>query len=266
MKKDRFDDLLKEQLKKETEKIQPSDFLKVRIDMEMMERERQEEYIMKKKMSVRKWAVAAVIACLLVPTGAFAVGKITGYESSIDIRSENIVKSWDKVSGLEAEMGFEADAEKSFSNGYTFKKGYILPVDAKDAEGNSIFTYDELWLSYKGKSGKELNLIARGKDERIDKEAQKETADHRVKYGDTDVRLYKDTYKFVPPDYEKTKEDVRLEAQNNYHISYGSDKVEISDCVTLRWEKSGICYSMQAMDTDLSEQELLHMAKEIIEK
>lgn len=46
---------------------------------------------------------------------------------------------------------------------------------------------------------------------------------------------------------------------------HGNDKVEIQECSYVQWEKDGIFYRIQGFDTDISPQEMLAMAGEMIE-
>ena len=70
----------------------------------------------------------------------------------------------------------------------------------------------------------------------------------------------------MPADYQATAEDKNLEAAGNYYISYGNDKVEVRESSSVQWEKDGVSYMIQGFDTDVSPQEMLAMAGEMIQK
>ena len=40
-----------------------------------------------------------------------------------------------------------------------------------------------------------------------------------------EVRFSRDHFKFVPPDYEKTEEDLAAEETGHYYVSFGSDEI-----------------------------------------
>lgn len=40
-----------------------------------------------------------------------------------------------------------------------------------------------------------------------------------------EVRFSRDHFKFVPPDYEKTEEDLKAEEAGHYYVSFGSDEI-----------------------------------------
>jgi hypothetical protein len=47
-------------------------------------------------------------------------------------------------------------------------------------------------------------------------------------------------------------------------ISYGSDKVEVSDIQYVKWEKDGVIYNLMDKGYGLAKDEILGMAKEVI--
>ena len=72
--------------------------------------------------------------------------------------------------------------------------------------------------------------------------------------------------KFVPPDYEKTEEDIALESEGNFQISYGSDSIKEHSYVSASFEKDGIQYTLLADgDNQPSLDELMDMAAEMLE-
>lgn len=72
-------------------------------------------------------------------------------------------------------------------------------------------------------------------------------------------------YKFVPANYEMTEEDKALTEQGNYTLSYGTDKVEIQQNKYVSWEKDGVSYTIMGFDLDLTDEEMLDMAGQMIE-
>lgn len=99
MKEDRFDSLLRKELKRETEHIGVSDFLKTRIDMEITAR--QEESTMKKRSHFKKYIAAAACICLLVPAGIFAGGTAVSYVSTTNIADYKTSTDWNDLDSME---------------------------------------------------------------------------------------------------------------------------------------------------------------------
>ncbi len=260
MKEDRFDSLIQKGLKKETAHIGVSDFLKTRIDMEITAR--QEESTMKKRIHFKKYIAAAACICLLVPVGIFAGGKVSSYVSSTGSADYKTSTDWSDLDKMEKKVGIETDAVESFSNGYQYTELNISSINALDEDGNKMFKVKELGIVYKDAAGKELNCSMHEADERM---AYERTADLMAEYDGVTVEYFQDTYKFVPADYQATAEDKAMEAEGDFYISYGNDKVEIQECSYVQWEKDGIFYRIQGFDTDISPQEMLAMAGEMIE-
>lgn len=260
MKEDKFDSLLRKELKKETAHIGVSDFLKTRIDMEITAR--QEESIMNKKMHFKKYIAAAACICLLVPAGIFAGGKVSSYVSSTNNADYETSTDWKDLDKMEKKVGIKTDAVESFSNGYGYTELETGSFSALDDEGNKMFRMKELDITYQNAAGKELICSMHEADDRMTDE---KTGNLTAEYDGIAVEYFQDTYKFVPADYQETEEDKALEAAGDFYISYGNDKVEIRKSSSVQWEKDGISYMIYGFDTDVSPQELLAMAGEMIE-
>ena len=63
-----------------------------------------------------------------------------------------------------------------------------------------------------------------------------------------------------------TKEDKVAEANGELVFSYGSSKVEIVTVQAISFEKDGIRHSLMQINGKLTKDELVEMAKEIINK
>ena len=82
----------------------------------------------------------------------------------------------------------------------------------------------------------------------------------------TTVYYSRDTYKFVPADYELTEEDQKNMEQPNHYISYGSDKVEVQTCDNVIFEMDGKRYTLLGFDNDMTADEWYDMAGDLIQK
>ncbi len=261
MKEDRFDSLLRRELKKETGHIGVSDFLKTRIDMEITAR--QEESTMKKRMHFKRYIAAAACICLLIPAGIFAGGKaVSSYVSSTGAADYAASTQWSDLDKMEKKVGIKTDAVKNFSNGYHYKDIDISSFNALDADGNKMFKVKELGVIYENAAGHELNCSMHAADDRM---RDDQTADLTAEYDGITVEYFQNTYKFVPADYQETEEDKAMEAAGDYFISYGNDKVEVRESSSVQWEKDGISYMIQGFDIDISPQDMLSMAGEMIQ-
>lgn len=73
------------------------------------------------------------------------------------------------------------------------------------------------------------------------------------------------TYKAVPPDYELTEEDKENMESDNFQLGYGSQEVEVRQYYATIWVKDGKVYDLGGFDLSISADEMLNMAKEIVE-
>ncbi|MEG0014867.1 MAG: hypothetical protein RR886_07975, partial [Cellulosilyticaceae bacterium] len=72
-------------------------------------------------------------------------------------------------------------------------------------------------------------------------------------------------YKFVPEDYELTEADIKAQEDGDLAISVGSTEVEMSLMKSVLWEDNGLSYILTNSNYDLSEDEMLDIAKAIID-
>jgi len=92
-----------------------------------------------------------------------------------------------------------------------------------------------------------------------------EKAEHVGNYRGIDLSYVSSTNKVVPEDYKMTEQDKNDEASGKYIFSYGSDKVEISEFKHLSWTQDGISYMFTAMDSNVTQEQLVKMAHQMID-
>lgn len=76
---------------------------------------------------------------------------------------------------------------------------------------------------------------------------------------------YEKTYKFVPEGYELTEEDQRAYDAGEMEISFGSSEVSVEQVQAINWNEGDMKYSLLGNDLNLPVEELLDMAKAIID-
>ncbi len=217
-----------------------------------------ENKTMFKKVSFKKKVVVALAAAMVVGTTVFAAGKVfftTSHGSNIPTYT-NIPT----VEQVKDDFGFNPKLVKEFDNGYTFKGGYTVNNEGFDEQSNSVGKTKELDFDYiKGEDKVNLSMENGRLGEQPEQEAVIDT------YNGIDLYYYSNTYKFVPADYKMTEQDEQDKASGKYVFSYGSEKIEISQSKYLNWMQDGINYSFLAMDSDLSQDELVEMAHQVID-
>ena len=95
----------------------------------------------------------------------------------------------------------------------------------------------------------------------------KSSADQVMTLEDGTVLSYSSTVnKFVPPDYEITEEEKKLQEEGKLNVAYGSDEVEVMTSASVTWEQEDISYCLFTFEESMSAEELLSMAKEVAEQ
>ena|SRR3712207_1391118 len=211
-----------------------------------------------KKRSLKRGCMIALIAAMAVGTSVFAAGKIFSIRScGSSIPNYRTMPTLEKV---QKDVGFEPKLIKKFTNGYEFVKGGIVKNEGFDVKGNSVGKTKSIDFNYNKEND---NVVLSMEGVTLDKESSKSKIVD--KYNNIDLRYNAYLDKVVPGDYKQTEQDKKDEAAGKYVFSYGADKVSISKVQYLSWTEKGIHYSLLAMDSKLSQDDLVKMAKEIID-
>ena len=271
---DDLDIQIKQALHTEGDSISASANLKAQIDEQIDNRSNGKTEVnitylsghRKKERTMKKinkaWIVAAAAAaCILIPTGVFAAGKITGYASSVSFGHS--YDSYEELAEAQEKAGFTFDCVESFSNGYTFTKMNISATDKLDESLNRVGSFNEWWGYYEKEGCPEIEMIIH--EVLPEAEFDVNATEQREIDGIT-VFYNVDHYKFVPTDYEMTAEDEANSADPHYYISVESDEVEESDIHFISWERDGIHYSLMCSDAIMSADEFFAMAEEMIQQ
>lgn len=252
-----WEEKIKDVLALECDGVTASRDLKNRIDRQILES--QKEAGSMKKLSVKKMVIGVAVGCLLVSGGVFAAGHVVSLSSHTNLL--DAYRSYGDMVKAEAELGYHADTVEEFSNGYRFDKMFVDDVNGTDADGNVIYTYKDLNISYEKGGEPQMWLDVCKPVEQPVRKGEPEGA-RQV----NEITVYYDTttYKFVPPNYELTDEDKANLEKDDFTISYGSAEVEVQIVSSVTWEKDGVHYNLSGFDLNLSSDELLDMAEEII--
>lgn len=255
--KEAWEEKIKNALALECGSITPSRDLKDRIDREILESQKEAGNM--KRFSMKKLVIGVAAGCLLLSGGVFAAGRVVSLSSHSYLG--DAYKSYGDMDKAQAKLGYPADTVEEFANGYRFDKMFVDDVNGTDEDGNVIYTFKDLQISYK-KSGEQAVWLSAAKpvEQQVRKGAPEAT---RQVEG---ITLYYDetTYKFVPPSYELTEEDQANLERDDFTISYGTDEVEVQKSSNVTWEKDGVFYNLSGFDLNLSSDEMFDMAEEII--
>ncbi|MDD3416081.1 MAG: hypothetical protein PHY47_19100 [Lachnospiraceae bacterium] len=211
---------------------------------------------------INRFVVASAALCVLITTGVFASGKITGYVTSL--KPDTTYESYSDVAKAQEKMGISFNSVENFSNGYNFKDMRVSYVDKMDEDGNRVSDFKEFEAEYTRDGSSNLSLIIN----EIQEESTSRTPKEQKTFGDITVSFHRDHYKFVPGNYELTDEDKVNMERDDYYISYGSedDVIEEKDYTSATWEKDGLNYLLMSLDDEMSGDEFFKMAEEVIEQ
>lgn len=224
----------------------------VNLEDQTMKRSEQKH----RHFTVKRFAIGVAAACLLLSGAAFA-GKTAGYISGGRLGTY----SYEEQDKAEKKLGFEVDLVKNFSNGYSFQDMEVFKTHAADENWKTLYTFPELDADYERNGVQDISLYV---DQRPEDTKWSKVPDMTDQCGDIELRYDVVTYKFVPVGYELTEEDKANLERDDYEISEGADRVQMSQMTSVRWDKDGVHYCLLGSDTALSGEEMIEMAKEII--
>ena len=149
-------EVIRAELWKEAESYDPPSDLKQKIDTRLKQKEQTGVSVIK-KFYLRKAIAAAALACAMTGTICLAAGKISGYYSSTSSEFTKITDFSD-ISRLEKKAGVKTGAQKTLANGFAFTYANIRNVDATDANGHVLRSFQDVAVCYE-KNGKTLNYV-----------------------------------------------------------------------------------------------------------
>lgn len=256
--RDIWDEKIKDALRSECDGITAPRELMDRIDEKILESEKETGDM--KHLSVKKLVIGVAVGCLLVSGVVFASGHAVSLVTHTFL--PGMCRDYGKLPEMEQKLGYAVDSVEEFSNGYRFQTMSVDEWEGKDESGNRVYTFQSLGINYV-KSGEESVSLYIEKP--VETRVRDRMADAtRVCEG---ITVYYDsiTNKQVPPDYVLTQEDKEGEARGDFYISVGTPEVEVHQNMTVSWDKDGIHYQLLGFDLNLSPDEMLDMAEEIIE-
>lgn len=212
-----------------------------------------------RRMRVRKIIVLAAALVLLLNITAWAAKIVLSGRSS-DLSNIPDYYSVPSAERLMKDVGVAPAIPEKFSNGFEFVSGHIVKNEDYGADGSVFEEYKSLYCHYeRDGEGFSLNVDAAMAGNQMD------DCDTAAVYKGSEIKYLSYVNKCVPGDYKQTKEDKEDEQSGKYVFSYGSVEVEIHDVQILGWEYKGLNYDLCAIDSKLSKDELVSMAKEFID-
>ncbi|GAA0713902.1 hypothetical protein GCM10008904_28720 [Paraclostridium ghonii] len=211
-----------------------------------------------KGSSFIKKSAAVIAATFILTTSAFAIGKVTSLVSvTSKIPTYRTIPSNEKIN---SDLGFTPNIVKKFEDGYEFKGGHISKSEGLDENKEVVDKSKYVSFEYK-KNNDTLMLFMEGKM-LAEKDKNEELVEN---YKGVDLYYFSYINKLVPADYKMTEQDKLDEESGKFVFSSGSSEVETQKQTSLNWKDGDVYYSFLATDSDLTKDDLIKMAKEIID-
>lgn len=248
-----FDKEMKDMLHRCADELHAPDKLKTRVDFALKNGSSRP----RRRWGRRLIALAAVAA--ITVTGAFAAGAFGSITSH----------SWsDQRLSMEQTQQHMEQAGVAFTlperiGDFTFSYGYDADTLAESAAGerervkevNAEYEKDGVTLDF---SAHTAYTVFDGEDDPYAPDAERDVNGVTLAFRDT-------AYLFVPPDYEPSDEEKKLERRGELTISEGSDEVEDRQFQSVSWTQDGVEYSLYGFDTGLDAQTMLELASGLVE-
>lgn len=224
----------------------------------------QNQVLNRKDKAMKKWTVknaAAVAAVCVMITGitVFAAARISYYTAFS--RSEYDYKTAAEMN-KQNHKNYPALPE-ALGDEFRFSGGKVVHIhtEGKDDSGSTVGKWEDLSAQYSGPSG---NTIILSLTTNPDAGEIREATEVKTIAG-TRVRYDRDEYLVLPDENYELDEEMRnrLEKDEHFFVSYGSEKQETVIYQFISFEKDGITYTLYT-SSSIDSEILFRMAAELI--
>lgn len=252
----KFDEYMHDSMKEIAQDVQPDPRMRARV-MNAVQIERTKSRPRRMRFAV----VAAAMVCVLIG-GAFAAGPIVGLASSTN--ANDLSFSLSDEAKVEKEAGFTVRLPETL-NGASFDNMIAQPVNAIDADGNTVYSYQEFYASYRDGDTKPFLSVIKSENHTNEGLSDKTIVDTREVNG---ITL---TYREIPTihlppteDAKPTAEEQAAADRGEMFISYGSDTREDGMYHTIDWDEDGLHYAIASNDGDWTADDFFAAAEDVL--
>ncbi|GAA0076976.1 hypothetical protein UT300005_13540 [Clostridium sp. CTA-5] len=213
-------------------------------------------------------ALIAGVLCVATTVTCVAATNNTHFISSVS-RDTQITQFpvEDKVKDT---VGFLPKYVDSFENGFKFASFNISNDAEVDDNGNKIREMKSADFEYTKEGtqkGQSLSMNAQSIDEKDFNKNIEGLKDNMTEYKGVKMYYHSMHNKFVPEDYVKTEEEIKLMEEGKLNVGYGSDEISESNSQSVYWYQNGVQYSIFNMEyNDVDKDQMIKMAKTVIDK
>ncbi|MBE5839582.1 hypothetical protein [Butyrivibrio sp.] len=219
--------------------------------------------IMKASFSFKTAGIVAAACVMLIGTTVFAGSSIvSSIESHNRIGSE--ITAYEDMAKLERTISMDVLTVEKFSNGFRFSNAEIIDVSDYNEEGADLADASGVDVIYTKDGMADIYLNA---EPVSTLRSYEDTSMETRMVGDVAVKYSLDEYLFLPPSMEgQVSQELidRMENDDHFFISYGSDQEETQMITNLSFDVDGVHYCLTTFDTTLTVDELFGMAGELI--
>ncbi len=218
-------------------------------------------------MNKKRIITFALAAALMIALGitAYAIWGAPKWTATYNMENTGEYTSFSELPEVERIVGYDICLVDRFTNGFAFSKLRVDGLADYDEDYNILKEYYGVNATYKTANGAEMMLSLSPVSD-IPNSQETRAASSGCFIGETEVRIYRDHYKFVPEDYEKTPNDIAAEAGGHYYISFGADQTEERDIVSADVILNDVNYTFFFDNSaECSDEMLIQMASELLE-
>jgi len=252
----KFDEYMHDSMKEIAQDVQPDPRMRARV-MNAVQIERTKSRPRRMRFAV----VAAAMVCVLIG-GAFAAGPIVGLTSSTN--ANDLSFSLSDEAKVEKEAGFTVRLPETL-NGASFDNMIAQPVNAIDADGNTVYSYQEFYASYRDGDTKPFLSVIKSENHTNEGLSDKTIVDTRevngitMTYREIPTILLPGSGEEMPTDEEQAAAD-----RGEIFISYGTPTREDGMYHTIDWDEDGLHYSIGANDGDWDADDFFAAAEDVL--
>ena len=252
----KFDEYMHDSMKEIAQDVQPDPRMRARV-MNAVQIERTKSRPRRMRFAV----VAAAMVCVLIG-GAFAAGPIVGLASSMNLNQMST--SLDDEAKVEKEAGFTVRLPETL-NGASFDNMVAQTVDAIDADGNTVYSYQEFYASYRDGDTKPFLSVIKSENHSSGDTSDKTIVDTRevngitMTYREIPTILLPGSGEEMPTDEEQAAAD-----RGEIFISYGTPTREDGMYHTIDWDEDGLHYAIASNDGDWTADDFFAAAEDVL--
>lgn len=252
----KFDEYMHDSMKEIAQDVQPDPRMRARV-MNAVQIERTKSRPRRMRFAV----VAAAMVCVLIG-GAFAAGPIVALTSSTN--ANDLSFSLSDEAKVEKEAGFTVRLPETL-NGASFDNMIAQPVDAIDADGNTVYSYQEFYASYRDGATQPFMTVIKSENDSDEGVSDKTIVDTRevngitMTYREIPTILLPGSGEEMPTDEEQAAAD-----RGEIFISYGTPTREDGMYHTIDWDEDDLHYAIASNDGDWTADDFFAAAEDVL--